>query len=114
VLCLIVVPLPPGENPFAVKINIYLYLKGRGRGIFETLHLKANCLAILSSSYYLGRSRNWPPYIIPIFKVGPIISDLGTPGILQGFVSYVSIHGSWEVVLCILFQCSERLEAELL
>jgi hypothetical protein len=22
VLCLIVVPLPPGENPFAVKINI--------------------------------------------------------------------------------------------
>jgi type III secretory pathway component EscV len=24
VLCLIVVPLPPGENPFAVKINIYL------------------------------------------------------------------------------------------
>jgi hypothetical protein len=23
-LCLIVVPLPPGENPFAVKINIYL------------------------------------------------------------------------------------------
>jgi hypothetical protein len=23
VLCLIVVPLPPGENPFAVKINIY-------------------------------------------------------------------------------------------
>jgi hypothetical protein len=24
VLCPIVVPLPPGENPFAVKINIYL------------------------------------------------------------------------------------------
>jgi hypothetical protein len=24
VLCLIVVPLPPVENPFAVKINIYL------------------------------------------------------------------------------------------
>jgi flagellar biosynthesis component FlhA len=24
VLCLIVVPLPPGENSFAVKINIYL------------------------------------------------------------------------------------------
>jgi hypothetical protein len=24
VLCLIVVPLPPGEHPFAVKINIYL------------------------------------------------------------------------------------------
>jgi hypothetical protein len=24
VLCLIVVPMPPGENPFAVKINIYL------------------------------------------------------------------------------------------
>jgi hypothetical protein len=23
-MCLIVVPLPPGENPFAVKINIYL------------------------------------------------------------------------------------------
>jgi hypothetical protein len=27
VLCLIVVPLPPGENPFAVKINIYLSMK---------------------------------------------------------------------------------------
>jgi hypothetical protein len=25
VLFLIVVPLPPGENPFAVKINIYLF-----------------------------------------------------------------------------------------
>jgi hypothetical protein len=24
VLCLIVGPLPPGENPFAVKMNIYL------------------------------------------------------------------------------------------
>jgi flagellar biosynthesis component FlhA len=24
VLCLIVVPLPPSENPFAVQINIYL------------------------------------------------------------------------------------------
>jgi hypothetical protein len=28
VLCLIVVPLPPGENPFAVKINIYLSKSG--------------------------------------------------------------------------------------
>jgi hypothetical protein len=26
VLCLFVVSLPPGENPFAVKINIYLLL----------------------------------------------------------------------------------------
>jgi hypothetical protein len=25
VLCLIVVTLPPGENPFAVKIKIYIY-----------------------------------------------------------------------------------------
>jgi hypothetical protein len=24
VLCLIVVPLPPGANPFSVKINIYV------------------------------------------------------------------------------------------
>jgi hypothetical protein len=26
VLCLIVVTLPPGENPFAVKINIYYHV----------------------------------------------------------------------------------------
>jgi hypothetical protein len=32
VMCLIVVPLPPGENPFAVKIYIYNFVINRLTG----------------------------------------------------------------------------------
>jgi hypothetical protein len=35
VLCLIVVPLPPGENPFAVKINIYTYIMSDKLTVFS-------------------------------------------------------------------------------
>jgi hypothetical protein len=37
VLCLIVVPLPPGENPFAVKYKyIYIYIVQTGSGVHPT------------------------------------------------------------------------------
>jgi hypothetical protein len=38
VLCLIVVPLPPSENRFAIKINIFIYINtlyGQNSDIFN-------------------------------------------------------------------------------
>jgi hypothetical protein len=35
-LCLIVVPLPPGESPFAVKINIYLSIYFKNHAGFRS------------------------------------------------------------------------------
>jgi hypothetical protein len=49
VLCLIVVPLPPGENPFAVKINI------NNNNNNNNLHLSVDLLSLTNSvELYLG------------------------------------------------------------
>jgi hypothetical protein len=42
VLCLIVVPLPPGENPFAVKINNKNYKHSNGENVSSEVFTAMN------------------------------------------------------------------------
>jgi hypothetical protein len=45
VLCFIVVPSSPGENPFVVQINNYIYIYSGARGsiVVKTLCCKPEC-----------------------------------------------------------------------
>jgi hypothetical protein len=60
VLCLIVVPLPPGTKPFAVKINnIYIYIyKTKCALMTGTVGMRSNTLSDLENNITANRKKH--------------------------------------------------------
>jgi hypothetical protein len=77
VLCLIVVPLPPGKNPFAVKINkcIYKLLRLSIRHVYVTYAVPIKPKCILKSPDYIRLIIAVPPLQRFTFSGGDVDFD---------------------------------------
>jgi hypothetical protein len=99
-LCLIVVPLPPGENPFAVKIKIIIIIINNVQNGSETHPV----------SYPMGTGGSFPgdkaARDVTLAKNGGTISPL--PHISPRIDAYLEAKRKFYLCLRLLYMCKSR------